>query len=911
MSSNGKRSKKATAKKKEQEKTKQYKVAPSKNRKTNKKKDTDEETKVIRNGEIVKKGKKGKVKKHRKLKRFLLAIFIILFVLGIIAAGIIAGIFFSDKYKMTAEDLTIHKMNSTVKDADGNVIATLAGEENRKPITLDEMPTYLPKAFIAIEDKRFYEHGAVDIGRTAYAAVKYILGGGKNASFGGSTITQQLIKNLYDDDDRSGFAGIERKIREMARAYNLEKVASKDQILETYLNYIYFGGYKDGVDVMGVEVASEYYFSKSAKDLTVVQAAFLAGINNTPNSYYPFDPENDHTELIQTRTKTVLAEMKDQGYISEEEYNAAIAEVDAGLAFQKGNVSNASSYSYHTAAAIEQVISDLMEQEEDLSYKAARARVYSNGYVIYTTQKTDIQNRMEEEYAKSKYIKSGKQKDSEGNLINAHTQSAMVIIDHTTGQVVGTMGGLGTDVNALGLNRATQGTKQTGSSMKPLAAVAPALEKGIVTAGTVYDDSLTDFGGGYKPHNSGSFKGLMTVRQGIEVSSNIVNLKIMRELGPDNALSFLKKLGITVNENYKADITLALGTIDVSPLEMAAAYAAIANDGEYITPIFYTKVEDANGNIIVEAKQEKTRVMSSANAYILKSILTSPVTGNGGTATTCRISGMDVGAKTGSTDNYVDRWLCGFTPYYTAATWFGFDTAENPVFSGNQAANIWAAIMKDVHASLPNKRFEKPSNVVSAKICLDSGCVATASCARTTTEYFVKGTVPDACEGHKKLKICKDTGKIANEYCTNVEEKTFLVKPDKETKKLWTTSDGGKYDIPTETCTEHKEPEVEKVEMIDVVGKKMADAKKQLEDKGLKVSVKYEQDKNKTDGVVLKQSVKKGEKVDKGTTITITVNKKEDTSKNNTVVNNVTAGNTTNTNTTSGGTKTNTNDDNV
>ncbi|MFR2534578.1 MAG: transglycosylase domain-containing protein [Clostridia bacterium] len=910
MSKNsGKRSKKVTAKKKEIDKTKPYKIETSKKSKKNK--TTEEETKVIKNGEVVKKGKKGKTKKHKVLKRVILTIFVILFILGIIAAGIVAGIFFSDKYKMSVEDLTINKMNSTVKDADGNVIATLAGEENRKPIGLEEMPTYLPKAFIAIEDKRFYDHGAVDIGRTAYAAVTYVLKGGKGASFGGSTITQQLIKNLYDDDDRSGFAGIERKIREMARAYNLEKVASKDQILETYLNYIYFGGYKDGVDVMGVEVASEYYFSKSAKDLTVAQAAFLAGINNTPNSYYPFDPEEDHTELIQTRTKTVIGELKNQGYISEEEYTTAIAEVEAGLAFKKGNVSNASSYSYHTAAAIEQVIRDLMAEEEDLSYKAARARVYSNGYVIYTTQKTEIQNRMEEEYAKSKYIKSGKQKDKEGNLINNHTQSAMVIIDHTTGQVVGTMGGLGTDVNALGLNRATQGTKQTGSSMKPLASVAPGLEKGIITAGTVYDDSLTDFGGGYKPHNSGSFHGLMTVREGIEVSSNIVNLKIMRELGPDNSVSFLKKLGITIDSNYKPDITLALGTMNVSPLEMAAAYAAIANDGEYITPIFYTKVEDSSGNVVVEAKQEKTRVMSSANAYIMKSILTSPVTGNGGTATTCRISGMDVGAKTGSTDNYVDRWLCGFTPYYTAATWFGFDTSESPVFSGNQAANIWAAIMKDVHKSLPNKRFEKPSNVVSAKICLDSGCVATASCSRTTTEYYVKGTLPDACEGHKKLKICKDTGKIANEYCTNVEEKTFLVKPEKETKKLWTTSDGGKYDIPTETCTEHKKPEIEQVEMINVVGKKLADAKKAIEDKGLKVAIKYETDKSKADGIVLKQSTKSGDKVDKGSTITITVNKKADDSKNNTTGNNVAGGNTTNTNSTGGSTQTNTNDDNT
>lgn len=905
MSSNGKKSKHT---KSEVEKTKQYKIKKSKK---NKRTSDKEETKVMKDGKTYEKVKKPKKqKKHKILKRIILAIFLICLILGVVAVGIVAGIFFSDKYQMTKDVLSIEKRNSTVVDVDGNVIATLAGEENRKPISLDEMPTYLPKAFIAIEDKRFYDHGAVDWGRTLYATVTYIFNGGKS-NFGGSTITQQLIKNLYDDDDRSGFAGIERKIREMARAYNLEKVASKDEILETYLNYIYLGGHKDGMDIMGVEVASQYYFSKSAKDLTIAQAAFLAGINNTPNSYYPFDPETDNTEKIHTRTKTVLAEMKDQGYISEEEYNTAIAEVDVGLGFQKGNVSNAVNYSYHTSAAIEQVIADLMRQEEDLSYKAAKARVFSNGYTIYTTQKTEIQNTMETEYKKDTYVVNGREK-KDGQLINSgHSQSAMVIIDHTTGQVVGTMGALGSDSDVSGINRATQGKIQPGSSFKPVAVIAPALEEGIITAATVYDDSKTTFGGKYSPNNSDGFKGLQTVRDAIAHSSNVINVKILAELGTSKAIEFLQNIGVASVSGSNADLSLALGTPNVSPLEMAASYAAIANDGVYIEPTFYTKVEDSNGNTVIEATQESRRVMSEDNAYILKSILTAPV--KYGTASNCTISGMEVAAKTGSTESYRDRWLCGFTSYYTAATWFGFDTPERPRgnnISGNTASKIWVTIMRAIHKGLPNASFQKTNNIVSATICLDSGKVATTSCSRTRSEIFVKGTVPGACEGHQKLKICKDTGKIANEYCSNVEEKTFLVKPEKENTKLWTTSSGDKYNVPTETCTEHKAPE--KVEVPNVVGKKETDAKKTLQDKGLKVEVKYSES-NKTSGIVLSQSKDEGEEVEKGATITITVSKKKESSGGNT--NTIDKDNTQSNNIVDdepeSGDRTNTNDDNT
>ena len=239
----------------------------------------------------------------------------------------------------------------------------------------------------------------------------------------------------------------------------------------------------------------------------------------------------------------------------------------------------------------------------------------------------------------------------------------------------------------------------------------------------------------------------------------------------------------------------------------------------------------------------------------------------------------------------------GITPYYAAACWFGFDNQETPKFSGNGAAKLWGEIMRSVHSSLPGKRFTKPAGVVTAKICLDSGCVATETCTRVETEYFAKGTVPKACEGHTKLKICKETGKIANEYCPEQEEKTFLVKPEKENTNLWSTKEGDKYKVPTENCDIHKEPEKIQVEVPNVIGKKMLDAKKILEEKKLKVEIVYEENKNKDDGIVLKQSKEEKTKVDEGTVITITVNKIKTTEKpNENTITNTTTTNTVNSN---------------
>lgn len=842
-----------------------------KKRTTKKGNDEIQKTKKYKTKKVNKKDNKNK----KMLKKILLGIVIFCAIAAAILVAVVIGIFSSDKYKVDPDEVHVKNGNSQVADAEGKTVAIIRSDENRKIVTLDEMPEYLPKMFVALEDERFYSHKGIDIKRTVGATVGFIFGKG-SSSYGGSTITQQLIKNSFEDSESSGIAGVQRKIREMARALNTEKVLSKNEILEAYLNRILMGG-----TYYGVGAASQYYFDKDVSQLSLAESAFLVAINPSPNAYNAFSTEQKDIDKIKNKTKVVLAKFKEEApnleyELTEEAYNTAVAEIEAGLAFKEGRmVTGATSYSYHTAAAIDQAINQLME-EKGLSEKAAEDAIRNNGYTIYSTQITSIQQIMEAEYAKDRYIVNGREKKKDGSLLNeGHTQSAMVIIEPTTGYVVGCMGGLGTDSNAAGLNRATNSNKQPGSSIKPIGVVAPALEAGTVTAATVYDDSATVFKGGYNPHNSGGYNGLLTVRHAIEHSSNIVNIKILLDLGPSKGAEFLRNMNFDKISDKDIGASFALGATSVTPLQMASAYAMVANDGVYIEPTFYTKVEDSEGNVVLEAKQDTKRIMSTENAYVLKEILTAPVTGAGGTATTCWIKGMEVGAKTGSTDKYKDRWLCGITPYYAAATWFGFDNQERPQgISGNGAATIWGNVMRSVHTNLPSKRFTKPAGVVTAKICLDSGCVATESCARTETEYFVKGTVPGVCEGHQKLNICKETGKIANEYCKDVEEKTFLTKPAKENTSLWTTNAGDKYNVPTETCDVHKEPEKKEVEVPNVIGKKSADAKKALEAKGLKVEIVYEENKNKDDGIVLKQSKEEKTKVEEGTTITITVNKK-------------------------------------
>ena len=762
-----------------------------------------------KNTKLIVKKNKGKAKKtkfsinHPKTVKALKIIGIALIILIIIMTGIVVGMFcglFGSDFSITKEELLVGNSNSIILDKDGNEIVTLNADENRKNITRAEMSDYLPKAFVSIEDERFYEHNGVDFKRTLAATINYILHRG-SSSFGGSTITQQLIKNITDETDNSGFAGVKRKIGEMTKAIQVENMLSKDQILEMYLNIIYLGG--GGKNVCGVEMASHYYFTKTAKELTIAESAYIAGITHSPNSYNPFS-ESPNMERINTRIKTVLNKMYKLGNITEEEYNTAVSEVDSGLAFKEGEVLS-NFYSYHTEAAINQILDQLV-QEKGMDRKYAEKYLYNGGFKIYSTQDVNIQKKIEAEYSKSKWIvKSSKYE-------GATTQSAMVIIDHTTGNVLGTVGGLG-ERTAFGINR-VMSSRQPGSAIKPIAIVAPGLEEGMITAASVVDDTPVSFGD-YNPHNVYSgYRGLSNIRYFIRISQNIPAVKLMSQLTPSTAIKYLEKQGVTsIVKEKDSNLALALGgmTYGISPLEMAAAYATIANDGVYIEPTFYTKVEDISGNIILQPNQETRRVYSAENAFIAKEILTEP-TKSGGTTTATAISGMDVSSKSGTTNDRYDVWCCGFTPYYTAATWYGYDKNES-VTSGT-ATRIWAAVMSEVHKGLEGKRYSMPSNIVTASVCMDSGLIATDACSqdqrgsRVYTEYFVKGTVPkETCTCHVRADVCSDTNKLASDrYCQNVVSKVFITRPNADTDTSWKVAGDAEYMLTDEYCDVHTSP---------------------------------------------------------------------------------------------------------
>lgn len=823
--------------------------------KINPKKDRD----IKKIEKLKKKEEKKKKRKHPKLRLAIKIFFIIIFLLILIGVAAFCAIFFSDEWSITKEQL-LSDGGLKIVDQNGNEITTLTGDEISKKVSLSEMGK-LPDAFIAIEDKRFYEHGGIDIIRTANAILNYGISviTGKDASFGGSTITQQLVKITMNDDARSGFAGIERKIREWSRAMQVEKMLDKDQILERYLNRIYLGS-SGGLEVRGVESAANYYFNKSGSELDIAQCAFIAGINHSPNSYDPYNSAVDNTESIKSRTKTVLYQMYDQGKITEEEYNSAVTEVDNGLVFTKGSTTNGnSSLSYHDSATINQVARE-MSESEDISYSEAREMIINSGYTIYSTVNTSIQSAMEDEFKSGDHIVT-----SNGQTI----QAAMVMIEPSTGYVVAEVGGLGENQDTLGLNRGTDSARQPGSSFKPLVTVAPGLENGVITASTLFDDSPTTFGGNYSPKNdSNRYRGIITMREIIKHSSNVPEVKLLSLLGVDKSVEFLSKIGIDVPEEDH-NLAMALGTPSVTPLQMAAGYAMIANGGVYITPTFYTKVVDQNGNTVMKAKQEKTRVMSEGNAYIETSILKGPI--DGGTAYQFKgvLGNMAVAGKTGTTDENKDRWFCGFTPYYAAACWYGYDQGQKiSVYGSNPAARIWFPVMKSANADKEVKDFDEPENIVSEKICLDSGKKATSKCRNTYTEIFVKGTVPEDCEGHTTLKICTDTNKIATEYCPNTEVRVYTEEIDTEKAGNWETkSRANTTKPPTAVCDVHTT--AQQINVPNVVGKTLADAKDTLENAGFVVKVLENEDSSKKKGVVLKQS---STKAAKGSTITITIN---------------------------------------
>ena len=664
-----------------------------KNKKTRIKKQNEQEPKAIKemkkstDKKLDKKVQKEE-KKLRKRKKFKRILFFLIMIVVLIY-GIKLGIS-THNWKTLAKDMTLNE-TSVVLDIDGKEIAKVGSEKKKITISSDKIPSNLKDAYVAIEDQRYYSHHGVDFKRTVSAIGTYIINLG-SSSFGGSTITQQLVKNFTGDSTDS----IARKVKEWWKAWNLETYLSKDEILETYLNIIYVGP-----SIYGVEAGSKYYFNKTANELQLEECAFLAGINHSPNSYNPFS-KKDNNEKISKRTKTVLSKMKELGYINEEDYNKAIDNVEKGLKFKKGEIiSDDGIYSYHTDALISEIISDICNKY-NISESFATNYINMAGLTIYSTQDTKIQEKTEQELETKKYSLTSKNgKDS--------SQAAMVIINQRTGNVVSCVGGLGKKTISRAFNRATQSVRQTGSAIKPIAVLVPAIDQKIMTASTILDDTEKDFENNYHPTDYSPSLGKITVRRAVESSQNIPFVEIMEKLGPETSIEYLEKMGITTLTEKDNSLPLALGGLEkgISPLQMAGAYSTIANDGKYIEPTFYSEIKRKDGSLVSKTNQKIKKVFSKEVAHIVKELLTQPVIGENGTATYCKISGVDVAAKTGTTDENYDKWLCGFTPYYTAVTWYGFDKNESINFDNqkNPSGLIWANVMSNIHADLVNTSF--------------------------------------------------------------------------------------------------------------------------------------------------------------------------------------------------------------
>lgn len=568
-------------------------------------------------------------------------------------------------------------------------LATLHGSENRIWVDLEDIPDYLVKALVAIEDHRFYEHKGVDWYRTVGAMFTMLTGG--DDSFGGSTITQQLIKNLTGNKEVT----VQRKLIEIFQALEFEKKYDKDEIIEWYLNAVYFG---EGCD--GIYTAAQKYFGKEPSQLTLAESASIVGIVNLPTYYSPFYSEENNKE----RQETVLRRMYELGYISYDEYEEAKNEQ---LVFTRSDneVADQEIYSYYVEAVIKDVTEDLMEQK-GISQDTARQLLYNGGYRVYSCLDPYIQECVDNVYLDvENFPKPYRANDQQ-------LQSAMVIMDPYTGEVVAMSGGVGEKTGNLVLNRATDALRAPGSSFKPLAVYAPAIELGLITPSTLVNDAPREevemSQNQWYPNNSDfKYRGIIDIATGVRLSLNTVAAQVLDKLGLDASTNFLKnKLGITslVPDDYNY-ASLALGelTNGISVLEMAQAYCTFDNSGIFTEARTYSRVTDAAGNIVLD-NQPKTHVaMKSSTATNITSLLYSAA--NYGTGSESIFSGQAIAGKTGTSSYNWNRWFAGYTPYYVGVVWTGFDQPEQMYVYGNPAAQVWRRVMQQVHAGLEYKSF--------------------------------------------------------------------------------------------------------------------------------------------------------------------------------------------------------------
>ncbi len=693
---------------------------------------------------------KRKIQPLKAIGRF----FIILTLIGIITGCILAC--FMTVYVLTTleniepiniEDLSLNYTTLIyAEDAETGEyveIQRVDSDEDRVWVDYNDIPPHLLHAVIAIEDKRFDTHFGVDLQRTI-AATFNGLNPFSTSTFGGSTITQQLIKNVTGDNAVT----IPRKIREIFSAIVLERHYSKEQILEAYLNVVSFG-----LGINGIESAANNYFGKSASELTIAESAAIVGITQNPSKWSPFRyPENN-----EIRQGDVLFAMHEQGRISDEQYEAALAE-ELHFEDEKYQESQVELQDWFMDTVYEEIIDDLVERN-GYTETGAEQLLFNGGLRIYTTVDTDIQN-----YLNTAFI------DIENNfpavLNEEYPESSIVIIDHQTGQIKGIMGSNRPRDGVRLFNRATDALRHPGSTIKPISIYAPAIEYNLINYSTMLEDSPilldeNDPNSIYPRNVYNDYYGDMTVHEAVMRSANTIPVKLSQQLTPQLSFNFLRdELGfddLVENENrngrYFTDMDIspmALGSMTdgVTMVDMAAAFQMFGNGGLYIEPHSYTKVLDADGNVILENNYVPTRVISQDTATIMNKLLQQVVSGPLGTGAAAKMSGWELAGKTGTSNDNVDQLFMGVTPYYSVSVWMGYDTPEPINYALYPPTRLYKSMMEPIHQNLEPKTFEVANNVISLAYCADTGLKATEDCPTQIEGFYKITNQPHECTEH-------------------------------------------------------------------------------------------------------------------------------------------------------------------
>lgn len=759
-----------------------------------------------------------------------LTVSLIIVICGVVFVGTLGSYLQDDVLaKAAAWSIDDYDMEKTsflyYVDKDGNIqqLQQIFTTTDRQIATLDEIPQDLINATIAIEDKRFYEHQGVDWITTVKACANMFFGG--DSQFGGSTITQQLVKNVSEENSIT----VQRKVMEIFRAQLFEKEYDKNLIMQEYLNRIYLGR-----GCYGVKSAAAAYFGKELQTLTTAECASLISITNNPSLFNPYS-QREYTYKGQVRDGAgrnryrqlnVLSEMQKQGFLTKQEYEEAVSQElvfkdgiddqdrwakcpNTGCNYE-GTVSTFQAenehyycpncgaqtmvqqsasqhiYSWFVDATILDVAADFAAKD-GIDWDTAEERVKNNyleriqkgGYHIYTTMDKSVQEQVDAVYSDLTKIPQTRS--------TQQLQSGIVVINNTTGDVVALAGGVGEKTTFFAYNKATQAKLQTGSAEKPIAVYAPAFEKGYSPATVVKDLPVTYENGAYPKNDSRKYNYSRTIYSGIVSSINTISVRTLKMIGEDYAYSFAKyNFGQKyLTDDYRLPNGQSLSDVDLSPLgmgaltvgstvrEMSAAYATFANNGVYREPRTYTKVYNSNGELVLDNTQDSRKILSDKSVTYINLCLYGAA--NYGTGNAALFHGQKIAGKTGTTSSNRDRWFCGYTKHYTAAVWCGYDQPEQIHLTGgsaNPAARLWKLVMQPIHQGLPSVGLYNGANLTAVSVCLDSGKLATGACTMDirgsrayTVSVYPEDVPTESCDKHITVNYCVEGGRVASSAC--------------------------------------------------------------------------------------------------------------------------------------------------